>query len=173
MEKIELATPFRTVIIKILSHNPKMLSVFGRTKEKDLFFKDLLTIGCDFYEVLELFANCEAINERNISCIIDNIPTTKIIMDYSEKGIRRMIPHWSSSKYHTATIENICNDIKHHIKCDLEGVFVYNSNDNTQNKRYYNDTYILIIGHTGKFFFDINRKKTYKIINDSEVAGNV
>ena len=59
MDKIELGTPFRTVIIKILSCNPKMLSVFGRTKEKDLFFKDLLTIGCDFYEVLEIILKKE------------------------------------------------------------------------------------------------------------------
>ena len=128
MDKIELGTPFRTVIIKILSCNPKMLSVFGRTKEKDLFFKDLLTIGCDFYEVLELFINCEAISKQNITCIIENIPSVKKITDYSEKGIRKMIPHWSSSKYHTATIENVCNDIKHHIECGGEGIFVYNSN---------------------------------------------
>lgn len=172
MDRINLGTPFRTIIVKVLSHNPKMLSVFGRTKEKDLFFKDLLTIGCDFYELLELFANCEAISERNISCIIDNIPNAKTIMNYSEKGIRRMIPHWSSSKYHTATIEDVCNDIKHHIESDLEGVFVYNSNANSQSKRNYNDTYILIVANTSKFFFDINRKKAYKIINDSGVAGN-
>lgn len=173
MDKTELGTPFRTVIIKILSCNPKMLSVFGRTKEKDLFFKDLLTIGCDFYEVLELFINCEAISKQNITCIIENIPSVKKITDYSEKGIRKMIPHWSSSKYHTATIENVCNDIKHHIECGGEGIFVYNSNANTKNKRYYNDTYILLISDSNKFFFDINRKKTYKIIDSSEVTENV
>lgn len=172
MDRIDLGTPFRTIIVKVLSHNPKMLSVFGRTKEKDLFFKDLLTIGCDFYELLELFANCEAISKNNITCIVENIPTTKKITDYSEKGIRKMIPHWSSSKYHTATIEDVCNDIKHHIECDLEGAFIYYSNDNTQSKRYYNDTYILLIIDSQKFFFDINRKKTYKIIKDSEVAEN-
>lgn len=73
MDKIELGTPFRTVIIKILSCNPKMLSVFGRTKEKDLFFKELLTIGCDFYELLELFANCEAINNEKYSSDRDTL----------------------------------------------------------------------------------------------------
>ena len=100
---------------------------------------------------------------------VNNIP----IADYSEKGIRKMIPHWSSSKYHTATIENVCNDIKHHIECGGEGIFVYNSNANTKNKRYYNDTYILLISDSNKFFFDINRKKTYKIIDSSEVTENV
>ena len=89
MDKIELGTPFRTVIIKILSCNPKMLSVFGRTKEKDLFFKDLLTIGCDFYELLELFANCEAINNESINCIVENVPNVEIIENYNDKEIRR------------------------------------------------------------------------------------
>ena len=84
MDKIELGTSFRTVIIKILSCNPKMLSVFGRTKEKDLFFKDLLTIGCDFYELLELFANCEAINNESINCIVENVPNVEIIKKLDE-----------------------------------------------------------------------------------------
>ena len=118
MDKIELGTPFRTVIIKILSCNPKMLSVFGRTKEKDLFFKDLLTIGCDFYELLELFANCEAINNESINCIVENVPNVEIIENYNDKEIRRMIPHWSSSKYHTATIKDICQELKMHIESD-------------------------------------------------------
>lgn len=39
MDKIELATPLRTIIVKVLSPNPKTLTVFGRTKEKDLFFQ--------------------------------------------------------------------------------------------------------------------------------------
>ena len=74
-----------------------MLSVFGRTKEKDLFFKDLLTIGCDFYELLELFANCEAINNESINCIVENVPNVEIIENYNDKEIRRMIPPRSSS----------------------------------------------------------------------------
>lgn len=173
MDKIELGTPFRSVIIKILSYNPKKLSVFGRTKGKDLFFKDLLTIGCDFYELLELFANCDAISKNNITCIIENIPTAKKITDYSEKGIRRMILHWTSSKYHTATIEEVCKEIKRHIENDAEGIYVYNSNANTPNRKAYNDMYILIIADFEKFFFDINRKKAYRIIDEKGAKPNV
>lgn len=164
MDKIELATPFRTIIVKVLSHNPKMLTVFGRTKEKDLFFKDLVTIGCDFYEVLELFANCEAICEKNINCIVESVPNAKTVTDYSKKGIRRLIPHWSSSKYHTATIDDVCEEIKQRIENDSAGTFVYNSNANASSKKAYNDTYILLIADSEKFFFDINRKKAYKFI---------
>ena len=173
MDKIELATPLRTIIVKVLSPNPKMLTVFGRTKEKDLFFKDLLTIGCDFYELLELFANCEAICEKNINCIVENTPTAKKVTDYSEKGIRRMISHWTSSKYHTATIEDVCKEIKQYIENDSDGAFVYNSNANTPNRKAYNDMYILIIADFEKFFFDINRKKTYRIIDEKGAKPNV
>lgn len=173
MDKIELATPLRTIIVKVLSPNPKMLTVFGRTKEKDLFFKDLLTIGCDFYELLALFANCDAISKNNITCIIENIPTAKKITDYSEKGIRQMILHWTSSKYHTATIEEVCKEIKQHIENDAEGIYVYNSNANTPNKKAYNDMYILIIVDFKKFFFDINRKKAYRIIDEKGAKPNV
>ena len=66
MEKIELRTPFRTVIVKVLSFEPQALPVLGRTEKEDIFFKDLLKIGCDFYELLELFANCDAITKKNI-----------------------------------------------------------------------------------------------------------
>ena len=83
-----------------------------------------------------------------------------------------MIPHWSSSKYHTATIKDICQELKKHIESDSNGTFVYNSN-NSKNKKVYNDTYILLISDSNKFFFDINRKKSYKIINDGEVTENV
>lgn len=37
MDKIELGTPFRTVIIKILSCNPKMLSVLEEQKKRPFF----------------------------------------------------------------------------------------------------------------------------------------
>ena len=171
MDKIELGTPFRTVIIKILSCNPKMLSVFGRTKEKDLFFKDLLTIGCDFYELLELFANCEAINNESINCIVENVPNVEIIENYNDKEIRRMIPHWSSSKYHTATIKDICQELKMHIESDSNGTFVYNSN-NSKNKKSIM-THIFFLYQIQIILFDINRKKSYKIINDGEVTENV
>ena len=173
MNKIDLGTPIRTIIVKVLSYEPDIKPVFGRTKEKDLFFKDLLTIGCDFYELLELFANCEAINQKSITCIIENVPNTEIVKGNSEKGIRKMIPHWSSSKYHTATIKDVCNELRQHIQENINGTFVYSSNINTKNKKVYNDTYILLISDSNRFFFDINRKKSYKIINDGEVTENV
>ena len=173
MEKIELITPFRTVIVKVLSFEPQTLPVFGRTEKEDVFFKDLLAIGCDFYELLELFVNYNAITKRNINCIIENIPASKIITDCSDKSLRQMIPHWSSSRYHSDTIKEVCNKLKKTIKNNIQGVFVYNSNANAQNRKAYKDIYILLITQSQKFFFDINRKKTYEIILNNEVIENV
>lgn len=172
MEKIELDAPFRTIIIKVLSFETKNSQIFGRTGKEDVFFKYLLTIGCDFYELLELFANCDAVNGKNIKCIIENVPSAKTITDCSEKGLRQMIPHWSSSKYHTATINEICNELEKHIESNTEGAFVYNSNANTINTRAYNDVYVLLIYNARNFFFDINRKKAYEIISNGKVTEN-
>ncbi len=163
--KLSLNAPVRTIIVKVLSYDPSITSVFGRTEKEDLFFKDLLTVGCDFYELLELFANNEAINKKSVTCIINNIPSTEVISNVSDKELRRMIPHWSPSKYHTASIEEVCNELKKHIENDSPGTYVYNSNQNYQNKRKYNDTYVLIIANSNKYFFDINRKKAFLICN--------
>lgn len=51
-----------------------------------------------------------------------------------------------------------------YIERDSAGTFVYNGNANAPIRKAYNDTYILLITDSEKFFFDINRKKTYKLI---------
>ncbi|MGN1194401.1 MAG: hypothetical protein ACI4SB_02865 [Acutalibacteraceae bacterium] len=159
--KLNLDAPIRSIIIKTLSCESECL--FGRSPQNDNFFSDLLCVGCDFYDTLELFANFGAVNEKNAECIIGNIPDYKTVNDCSEKIIRKMIPHWTSSHYHTASIEDVCHELEEHIKDGSDGVFVYNSNLNTRDRKVYNDTYILIISNSKDFFFDINRKKTFKI----------
>ena len=57
MDKIELATPLRTIIVKVLSHNPKMLTVFGRTRKKTFFSKIFLQLVVIFMN----FWNCSQI----------------------------------------------------------------------------------------------------------------
>lgn len=162
--KLNLNAPIRTLFVEILSHDYEASGIFGRTKEEDPFFKDLLTIGFDFYELLDFFANRDALTKSLVSCITDNVQDCQTITDITEKGLRKMIPHWTASKHHTATIENVCSEIKEHIEEKHFGAFVYNSNMNTKNKKAYNDTYILMISEKGMFFFDTNRRKSYKIL---------
>ncbi len=162
-EYLSLDIPARAVIVRVLSSDPEIETLFGRSKDEDLFFQDLLTIGFDFYELLELFINCDAITKRSVACIVDNVPKSELIKNFSEKEIRRMIPHWTSSKYHSASINEICIELKKHIEEETDGLFVYNSNRNSTNKKNYNDMYILIITEKTKFFFDVNRKKAYRL----------
>ena len=159
---LSLRAPIRTFVVKVLSYDPEVSTIFGRSKESDCFFQDLLAIGCDFYELLNLFINCDAVTKHSIAGIVDNIPRIERIVNFSEKELRKMIPHWTGSKYHTAPIDVIINEIKTHIEQAEFGSFVYNSNLNTS-KKVYNDLYLLIITDTDKLFFDINRKRAFRL----------
>lgn len=162
-DKLNLNAPIRTIIVKVLSNDPEITTVFGRSKDSDMFFQDLLTVGCDFYELLELFINCNAVTKNSVACIVDNVPSAETVKDFSEKELRRMIPHWTASKYRTASVNDVCKELKEQIEQDNHGTFVYNSNLNSKNKKAYNDTYVLILTETDKFFFDINRKKAFRL----------
>lgn len=161
--KLNLDAPIRSIIVRILSCDCEEACLFGRSSQSDHFFGDLLSVGCDFYDTLELFANCNAVNEKNVDCILDRIPDYKTEEGFSDNAFRKMIPHWTASRYRSASIKDICRELKEHTENGSDGVFVYNSNLNTKDKKVYNDTYILIIRNSKAFFFDINRKKTYKI----------
>ena len=160
---LNLDAPIRSMIVKILSDDCKMGHRFGRSEENDTLFCDLMYIGCDFYDTLAIFASCDAISQQNFKCIANNIPSLLSVDVSSDKEIRKMIPHWTSSRYHTASIEDICDRLKQHIQNRDDGVFIYNSNLNTKDKRAYNDMYILIGRNPESYFFDINRKKAFRL----------
>lgn len=165
--KINLNSQFRTVIVKILSYDPSVTSIFGRDESKDAFFQDLMTLGIDFYELLELFINCDAVTKHSAVYIAENAPDAEVLKDITEKELRRMIPHWTASKYHTASIDEVLSELQMRIKNETVGAYVYNSNKNNNNRRAYNDMYVLLITEDSTFFFDINRRKAYKIRNGS------
>lgn len=160
--KLSLDAPIRSLIIRLLSDDPEYKMILDRLQKHNCLFYGLLEIGCDFYETLELFAVCEAIGQETADCIIKSIPACQSAA-FSDKAIRKMIPHWTSSRYHTASIEDICRNLKQKIKSGSDGVFLYNSNLNTKDKKVYNDIYILIIRNKENYFFDINRKKAFQI----------
>lgn len=162
-DKISLDSPIRTLIVKVLSLVGSSSYILGRTKKEDLLFKDLLQIGCDFYELLEVYANSNAFTQNNISSILDSVKTFETITKLSNKELRRMIPHWTASKQHTASIEDVCCEVKEHIRDKSCGAFIYNSNIGRKGKKTYNDVYVLLISEQITFLFDINRRKSYKI----------
>lgn len=161
--KLNLDAPIKSFIVKILSCDCETGHHFGRSSEKDNFFRDLLYIGCDFYETLAIFASCDAIGQNNFNGIIESIPSYLSVDIRSDKEIRKMIPHWTSSRYRSASVNEICLQLKQHIQNNDDGVFIYNSNLNTKDKRAYNDMYILLSRRYERFFFDINRKKAFRL----------
>lgn len=163
-DKLSLNSPIKTLIIKVLTLSGNSAYVLGRTKKEDLFFKDLLSLGCDFFELLEIYANCNQFTTNNIDCILNNVQVFENITNLSDKELRKMIPHWTASKHHTASIEDVCREVKELIEGNSCGAFVYNSNMNTKSKKRYNDIYLLLISMQNIFFFDINRRKSYKIL---------
>ena len=163
-DKLSLNSPIRTLIIKVLTLTGSSAYLLGRTTKEDLLFKDLLRLGCDFYELLEVYATCNAFTLNSINCILNSIEIFEIISGLSDKDLRKMIPHWTASKHHTASIEEVCREVKEHIEEKNCGAFIYNSNMNTKSKKGYNDIYLLLISDQSIFFFDINRRKSYKIL---------
>lgn len=159
--KLSLDTPVRSLVTRILS-DPEYKNILEKLQENQLIFCGLVHLGCDFYETLELFAGCGAIDPKSADCILHCLPDCQT-SGCTEKEIRKMIPHWTSSRYRTASIEDICLDLRQKAEAGEDGVFVYNSNLNTKDKKVYNDIYVLIIRNKEIYFFDINRKKTFHI----------
>lgn len=169
---ISLDAPIRTLIAKALSLDTEAESVFGRTKNKDLFFQDLLALGFDFFELLELFVNCDGVTEKSVQCISDNVINAEVVTRFNDKELRKMIPHWTASPYHSASISEVCSDLKELVKNNTNGTFVYRSNLNLTNKKTHNDTYVLIINENVKYFFDINRRKSFRLCDKTEDVKN-
>lgn len=168
--KIELHVPVKSIILKVLAREPDDPPIFGRFEDRDDFFRDLVTLGFDFYELLELYLNANALTEASVLSVVQNLPASDEINRLSKSQIRRMIPHWTSSPYHTATIDAVCEEISSHIKNRDNGVFVYNSNLNEKRPSAHNDVYILIIKELEKVLVDIRRRKTFKIFFNEEGA---
>lgn len=158
---LSLNSPIKMLLVKIFKSS---LCILGRTEKKDELFKDFLLLGCDFFELLEIYSKCDGFTECNIECIANNVENPETITGLSDKELRKVIPHWSASKHHTASIEEVCLDVKEKITQKKRGAFVYNSNLNSKSKKVYNDIYVLLISKQNTFFFDINRKKAYKIL---------
>ncbi len=167
IKKLCLDSTIRAFIVNVLATDTKEQPLFGRTSETDNFFKDLLSVGCDFYDLLELFINCDAITKHATACIVENVPSPVNINDFSNQTIRKMVPHWTSSPHRDTSVADVCNELREVIRLEKSGTFVYN-NKGTKQRRTYNDLYLLIISDNDKYFFDINRRKAFRICKDGK-----
>lgn len=81
---------------------------------------------------------------------------------YSKNEIKSMIRRWSSSKYHTKTIDEVVEDILEKLEKQSHGIYYYHSNENPK-QSHLDEVYELVIGEYESYLHDINRNKYYRL----------
>lgn len=81
---------------------------------------------------------------------------------YSKNEIKSMIRRWSSSKYHTKTIDEVVEDIQEKVEKQSHGIYYYHSNENPK-QSHMDEVYELVIGEHESYLHDISRNKYYRL----------
>ena len=163
MEPLSLDTPLRLFIRKLWQRACQE-GKEGQLK-KAFVFQELLSVGCDYYELLALYSDFP-LTEADGEILVDRAPTPAHIYPISSNNLRLALPHWTPSKYHTAPIMKVVKEIQEDLLCGKQLVKVYNSNLNPRNRRAYNDRYILLITTYKSLIIDINRRTTTQFQHD-------
>ena len=116
--------------------------------------------GCDYYALLAIASSVNSFSEKELETLISLSPKSIAHLTASQKNIRECIPRWTSSRYHTAPIAKIVEEIHKLLTENESGVTVFNSNLNLRNTQAVKDQYILLISKEHRIFLDINRKTT-------------
>lgn len=157
---INLFTPIQDVIRYLLECDRSEIQLFNNNENLTSLFLDLVKIGCDFFELLRIFC----LSNNNFSLldggkICESLHCPRQICVPHEKNLRKMIPHWTASKYHSAPVEVVIQEILAHIMRKDLGNYVYHSNRNPKNMKAANDIYVLFVMKSGSIFIDLNRRK--------------
>ena len=155
--KIPITFPISEMIMRICAENRNDPEAI--TNHLTYFIEN----GCDFYDVFHLLATTTFFNLQTAKKMLGLIPFYEKIRSPKISVIRGLIPRWTGTKYHTAPINVVLEEIQKHIVEKEIGWYVYNSNLNPYNPSAVNDPYLLIVFEDENFFFDFNRKQTYKI----------
>ncbi len=163
MERLSLDTPLRVFIRKLWSKSGQK-GEDGQLKKASVFH-DLLSVGCDYYELINLCSDF-SLTESDGKMLADHAPAPAHIYSVSPSNIRLALPHWTPSRYHTAPISEVVDEIKSELFAGNPLIKVYNSNLNPRNRRAYNDRYILLITTYKSLIIDINRRTTVQFRQD-------
>ena len=78
-------------------------------------FQLLLSCDCDLYEILYLFSRIKEYTEDDLETLLSVMPPSQPIHTLSLNTIHAMIPRWTATKYHTAPIQEVLEDIREKI----------------------------------------------------------
>ncbi len=140
----------------------------SKVREQIFSLFDLLCeVGFDFYSLLAFYSQLHSLTTYELEEIALRSPSPQAVMLPETKNIRKAIPRWTGTKYHTAPIANVIAEIRQKILFCKPGIYCYNSNLNPRNRKSLNDLYILIITPHTVRWYDINRKNTYQFSLDT------
>lgn len=135
----------------------------GISEIKNMFSRQcelMIQAGYDFYELLPLYMNFLPFSENDLQSVLSWSPVPQQTFLPSQKNIRKAISRWTCSRYHTAAIDEVIKDIQCKIEHYKLGIYQYNSNLNSRNRRSLNDLYILVVAEQHVMWYDINKKIT-------------
>ena len=122
--------------------------------------------GCSYYDLISVVASVDSFSEGELETLISLSPNPQACLSVNQKNIRECIPRWTASKYHSAPIAKIVEEMQNLLTGNVSGITVFNSNLNVRNKRAVNDQYVLLISKKHRIFLDINRKTTISFITE-------
>ena len=129
-------------------------------------FRLLCEMGFDFYRVLQLYAKLEQFSEKELGLILKLSPPPRATLHPTVGDIRKAMPRWTPTKYHTGPIDEVVKGIQITMAKKEQGIHAYNSNLNPKNRRSLNDLYLMIIDGHSIWWYDINRRSTYQFITE-------
>lgn len=164
--ELKLHNTIENFLVTILALSEDTLSFFCSTENQNRLFLDLWNLGCDFYDLIRIYANAEKVNPALGEIVAEKILSDNDIQSISLNKLNSLIPRWTGTKYHSGNKKEVLQDIQNNVLIPQVGVYLYNSNRNTHNPRAYNDIYILIVTNEKNIFIDVNRRKTHEISRD-------
>lgn len=155
---IPLDTALHEFLTKVLRME-ESLSPVRHSLSLELFERFQI-LGCNYYDLLSVISSINSFSEENLEFLISLSPEPQANFPVNSKSIRKCIPRWTASKYHTAPIAKVIEDIQRLLTENVSSITVFNSNLNPHDKRAVNDQYVLLISQEHRIFVDINRKTT-------------
>lgn len=164
--ELKLHNTIENFLVTILALSEDRLSFFSSTENQNRLFLDLWNLGCDFYDLIRIYANAEKVNLALGEIVAAKILSDNDIQSITLNKLNSLIPRWTGTKYHSGNKKEVLQDIQNNVLTPQVGVYLYYSNRNTHNPRAYNDIYILIVTNEKNIFIDVNRRKTHEISRD-------
>ncbi len=128
-----------------------------------LYIKVYLELGFVYDELREVFDQVFSLGNESKESFYERFRISRVDKGKCSKSeIRSMIRRWSSSKYHTKTIDEVVEDILEKVEQQTKGIYYYHSNENPKQPRM-DEVYELVIGEYEAYLHDINRSKYYRL----------